>query len=63
MSFLTYHELVQEQKVAILTRALLERGGNRTRTARDLGLQRTYLIRLIRELGVAVSAPVRRRVS
>ena len=31
--------------------------GNRTHTARALGLQRTYLLRLIRELGVAAPPP------
>jgi hypothetical protein len=35
--------------------------GNRTHTARVLGLQRTYLLRLIRELGVAVPPPPPRR--
>jgi len=35
--------------------------GNRTHTARALGLQRTYLLRLIRELGVAAPPPPPRR--
>jgi DNA-binding NtrC family response regulator len=35
--------------------------GNRTHTARALGLQRTYLLRLMRELGVAAPPPIQRR--
>ena len=38
--------------------------GNRTHAARALGLQRTYLLRLMRDLGVAAPPPPeRRRVS
>jgi DNA-binding NtrC family response regulator len=35
--------------------------GNRTHAARALGLQRTYLLRLIRDLGVAAPPPPPRR--
>ncbi len=43
-----------------LIRATLEaQGGNRTHAARTLGLQRTYLLRLIREFGICVPVPER----
>ncbi len=48
----TYHRLVDAAKVKILREALRKHHGNRTHTARALGLQRSYLIRLIRRLGV-----------
>lgn len=49
-----YYTMVQAFKKSLLEGALLEHGGNRTYTARDLGLPRTYLIKLINELGVNV---------
>jgi DNA-binding NtrC family response regulator len=48
----TWHGAVTEFKRRLLENALEETGGNRTRAARRLGLQRTYLLRLIRQLGV-----------
>jgi DNA-binding NtrC family response regulator len=53
-------------KVADVERELVLRtlagcNGNRTHAARALGLQRTYLLRLIRDLGVAAPPPPPRR--
>ena len=50
----TYHGAVTEFKRHLIERTLCETGGNRTRAARTLGLQRTYLLRLMREFGVDV---------
>jgi DNA-binding NtrC family response regulator len=47
-----FYELVTAAKVRILREALRKHHGNRTHTARSLGLQRTYLTRLIKALGV-----------
>jgi DNA-binding NtrC family response regulator len=49
----SYHAAVEEFKRGLLASTLRRTGGNRTRAARLLGLQRTYLARLIRDLGVA----------
>lgn len=49
----TYHEAVRVFRRHLIERTLHRLGGNRTQAARVLGLQRTYLLRLIRELGVA----------
>jgi len=49
-----YHGAVTEFKRRLIEATLFQLGGNRTRTARALGLQRTYLLRLIREFGVNV---------
>ena len=58
-----YQRAVEDFKREWLAKALVAHGGNRSRTARALGLQRTFLLRLIRELGLAerVLAPGRRR--
>jgi transcriptional regulator with PAS, ATPase and Fis domain len=49
----TYHAAVEEFKRGLIASTLRRTGGNRTRAARVLGLQRTYLARLIRDLGLA----------
>jgi DNA-binding NtrC family response regulator len=49
---------VTEFKRRLIETTLTELGGNRTRTARALGLQRTYLLRLMREFAVHVPAGV-----
>ena len=49
-----FHGAVTEFKRRLIEATLFQLGGNRTRTARALGLQRTYLLRLIREFGVNV---------
>jgi DNA-binding NtrC family response regulator len=62
---LTFHGAVTEFKRHLIERTLSAAGGNRTRAARALGLQRTYLLRLMREFGVDVpraAGPPPRRV-
>jgi DNA-binding NtrC family response regulator len=49
-----FHGAVTAFKRRLIERTLTELGGNRTRAARALGLQRTYLLRLMREFGVHV---------
>lgn len=44
-----FHKAVAEFKRRFLQHSLDAHGGNRTYTARALGLQRSYLIRLIRQ--------------
>jgi DNA-binding NtrC family response regulator len=47
-----YHERVDEFRRRVIREALDECGGNQTRAAEKLGLQRTYLARLIRQFGL-----------
>ena len=47
-----YHDAVRNFKREFLLRVLAAHGGNRTRTAQAIGLQRTYLLRLLREFGL-----------
>ena len=54
---LGFRGAVEEFKRRLIETALRQSGGNRTRAARCLGLQRTYLLRLIRDLGVAAPPP------
>ncbi|HEX9818549.1 MAG TPA: helix-turn-helix domain-containing protein [Methylomirabilota bacterium] len=58
---LGYHGAVCDFKRRLIEATLQQMCGNRTHTARALGLQRTYLLRLIRELGVAAPPPPPRR--
>ena len=51
-----FHGAVTEFKRRLIETTLTDLGGNRTRAARALGLQRTYLLRLIREFAVRVPA-------
>jgi len=53
----TYHEQVRAARVQIITAAAMRWGGHRGRMARDLGLQRTYLVRLIRDFGLVDALP------
>ena len=55
------HGAVSEFKRRLIEATLHQMRGNRTHTARALGLQRTYLLRLIREFGVSVPPPRTRR--
>jgi DNA-binding NtrC family response regulator len=57
----TWHEQVRAFKRDLLATALERAGGNRTHAACALGLERTYLLRLVRELEVKVPPPARRR--
>jgi len=56
---LNYHQLVDECRRDILEIVLIATDGNRTQAARLLGLQRTYLLRLIRTLQPDIPAPRR----
>jgi DNA-binding NtrC family response regulator len=47
-----YHEAVVAFKRNLLRAALVRANGNRTRAAEALGLQRTYLLRLVKELEI-----------
>jgi len=47
-----YHESVEHYKREIIRRALARAGGSQTRAADLLGLQRTYLARLIKQMGI-----------
>lgn len=58
---LGYHGAVSQFKRRLIEVTLHQVRGNRTHAARTLGLQRTYLLRLIRELGVAAPPPPPRR--
>ena len=51
-----FHGAVTDFKRRLIETTLTELGGNRTRAARALGLQRTYLLRLMREFAVHVPA-------
>jgi two-component system NtrC family response regulator/two-component system response regulator HydG len=48
----TWKDRLAEAKRRILREALSRSGGNQTRAAEELGLQRTYLNRLLKDLGV-----------
>jgi DNA-binding NtrC family response regulator len=47
-----FHSQVKESKRAIIRAALDRSAGNQTKTAELLGLQRTYLVKLLRELEI-----------
>jgi transcriptional regulator with GAF, ATPase, and Fis domain len=47
---------VSQFKRRLILSTLVELGGNRTRAARALGLQRTYLLRLMREFDINIPA-------
>ena len=49
-----FHGAVSDFRRRLLEATLTQAGGNRTRAARALGLQRTYLLRLIREFEIRV---------
>lgn len=54
-----FHEAVVEFKRALIESTLRQTEGNRTRAAKFLGLQRTYLLRLIRDLCIQAPPPPR----
>jgi DNA-binding NtrC family response regulator len=56
-----YHGAVSEFKRRLIEATLCQMRGNRTHAARALGLQRTYLLRLIRDLQIAAPPPPPRR--
>jgi DNA-binding NtrC family response regulator len=51
-----FHDLLKEYKRAVIQDALRKCGGNQTQAAKRLGLQRTYLSKLVRDLGITASA-------
>ena len=55
-----YHSLVTAFEAEVIKRALAATGGNRTHAARLLGLQRTYLLRLMRDRRIDVPRPQRK---
>src|SRR5436309_3083892 len=57
-----YYEAVARFKREFLEEALAAHNGNRTHTARTLGLQRTYLLRLLREFGLNQPGNGRRKL-
>ena len=52
-----FHGAVTDFKRRLIEATLTQLGGNRTRAARALGLQRTYLLRLMREFEVHIPPP------
>jgi DNA-binding NtrC family response regulator len=54
-----YHKEVEDFKRDLIARTIIAHGGNRTHAAKALGLQRTYLLRLIREFSLNVPPPTR----
>ena len=52
-----FHGAVSEFKRRLIEATLHQVRGNRTHAARALGLQRTYLLRLIRDLEVTAPPP------
>jgi DNA-binding NtrC family response regulator len=61
-----YQRAVETFKRELLALTLAAHGGNRSRAARALGVQRTYFVRLIRQFGVSERVPaasVRRPVA
>jgi transcriptional regulator with PAS, ATPase and Fis domain len=54
-----FHEAVAEFKRSLIESTLRQTGWNRTLAAKSLGLQRTYLLRLMRALSVKVPLPRR----
>jgi DNA-binding NtrC family response regulator len=55
-----FHDSVADFKRFLLEAALAEHGGNRSRTAVALGLERTYLLRLIKQFKVRIPPPKRK---
>jgi DNA-binding NtrC family response regulator len=60
MKAATFHDQVRAFRRGLLAQAIRECGGNRTRAAALLGLQRAYLLRLVRELGFRAEVPAGR---
>ena len=55
-----YHSLLIAFQTEVIRRALAATCGNRTHAARLLGLQRTYLLRLMRDRGIDVPRSLRK---
>lgn len=57
MNDTSYRAAVNGFKRQLLETTLREYAGNRTHAARALGIPRTYLVRLIRQLDVTATRP------
>ena len=57
MNDTSYRAAVVTFKRQLIETTLRDHAGNRTHAARALGLPRTYLVRLIRHLGVTATRP------
>jgi DNA-binding NtrC family response regulator len=55
-----FHSQVKAHKQVVIRTALREAGGNQTKAAELLGLQRTYLVKLLRALGIRESGGAER---
>jgi DNA-binding NtrC family response regulator len=55
-----WHGALRRFKRALVEQTLAQTGGNRTHAARALGLQRTYFLRLLRDLEVQAPPAARR---
>ena len=54
---LNYHAVMELYSRQVIEEALRRTGGNQTKAAELLGLQRTYLTRLIKQRGVTIKPP------
>jgi DNA-binding NtrC family response regulator len=54
---LNYHALMEHYSKKVIEEGLRRAGWNQTKAAELLGLQRTYLTRLIRQRGVSARPP------
>jgi DNA-binding NtrC family response regulator len=52
-----YHDLMEAYSRKIIEEALRRNGGNRTRASEELGLQRTYLTKLLRQKEISGGQP------
>ena len=52
-----YHDLMEAYSRRIIEEALRRNGGNRTRASEELGLQRTYLTKLLRQKEISGGQP------
>ena len=52
-----YHELVEAYKKKVIEDALRRNGWNQTKAAEELGLQRTYLTKLLRQMNISGRPP------
>ena len=59
MTTIGYHDAVKDFRRRLIEATHHQCGGNRTHAARALGLQRTYLLRLMRDLEVRVPPRLR----
>jgi len=52
-----YHEMVEAYKKKVIEDALRRNGWNQTKAAEELGLQRTYLTKLLRQMNISGRPP------